>query len=181
MAVGNTHALEKKSKINGSLADNLVKPVSLAAIPIPIRGSAMYAQGIKQYQQVSTQTSIVDADPHRLVQLLFEGAASRISAAKGHIDRKEYDKKSNQINSAINIIGGLQESLNFDAGELAYNLERLYDYLIRRLFEANIANNIETLDEVNGLLLQIKSAWDEIRDQALQVMADQRPSKIKTV
>lgn len=128
----------------------------------------MYAQGIKEYQQVGTQTSIVDADPHRLVQLLFEGALARIASAKGHIARKEYDKKSNQINSAINIIGGLQESLNMDAGELAQNLERLYDYMIRRLFEANVRNSIEMLDEVIGLLSQIKSAWDEIREQALQ-------------
>lgn len=128
----------------------------------------MYAQGIKEYQSVGTQTSIVDADPHRLVQLLFEGALARISAAKGHIARKEYDKKSNQINSAINIIGGLQESLNLDAGELALNLERLYDYMIRRLFEANVRNSVEMLEEVTNLLLQIKSAWDEIREQALQ-------------
>lgn len=127
----------------------------------------MYAQGIKEYQSVGTQTSIVDADPHRLVQLLFEGALARIASAKGHIERKEFDRKSNQINSAINIIGGLQESLNFEAGDLAYNLERLYDYMIRRLFEANIRNNQEMLDEVTGLLLQIKTAWDEIRDQAL--------------
>jgi flagellar protein FliS len=134
------------------------------------RGNAMYAQGIKEYQSVGTQTSIVDADPHRLVQLLFEGAAARIASAKGHIERKEYDKKSNQINSAINIVGGLQESLNFDAGELAQNLEKLYDYMIRRLFEANVRNSIEMLDEVSGLLMQIKSAWDEIREQALQVM-----------
>ncbi|EAR07989.1 flagellar export chaperone FliS [Reinekea blandensis] len=130
----------------------------------------MYAQGIKEYQSVGTQTSIVDADPHRLIQLLFEGAMSRISAAKGHMERKEYDRKSNQINSAINIIGGLQESLNFDAGELAQNLERLYDYMIRRLFEANVRNSVEMLDEVTGLLMQIKSAWDEIRDQALAAM-----------
>ena len=130
----------------------------------------MYAQGIKEYQSVGTQTSIVDADPHRLIQLLFEGAMSRISAAKGHMERKEYDRKSNQINSAINIIGGLQESLNFDAGELAQNLERLYDYMIRRLFEANVRNSVEMLDEVTGLLMQIKSAWDEIRDQALSAM-----------
>ncbi len=129
----------------------------------------MYAQGIKEYQSVGTQTSIVDADPHRLVQLLFEGATARIASAKGHIERKEFDKKSNQINSAINIIGGLQESLNFDAGELAYNLERLYDYMICRLFESNIRNDIGMLDEVSALLLQIKSAWDEIRDQALQL------------
>ncbi len=135
----------------------------------------MYAQGIKEYQSVGTQTSIVDADPHRLVQLLFEGATARISSAKGHIERKQYDKKSSQINSAINIIGGLQESLNFDAGELAYNLEKLYDYMIRRLFEANVRNSIEMLDEVNGLLLQIKSAWDEIRDQALETFSGNQP------
>ncbi|MDX1473864.1 MAG: flagellar export chaperone FliS [Reinekea sp.] len=135
----------------------------------------MYAQGIKEYQSVGTQTSIVDADPHRLVQLLFEGATARISSAKGHIERKQYDKKSSQINSAINIIGGLQESLNFDAGELAYNLEKLYDYMIRRLFEANVRNSVEMLDEVNGLLLQIKSAWDEIRDQALETLGGNQP------
>lgn len=127
----------------------------------------MYAQSIKNYQSIGTQTSIVDADPHRLIQLLFEGAASRIAAAKGHIDRKEYDKKSSQINSAISIIGGLQDSLNLDAGEIAQNLERLYNYMIRRLFEASIRNDIAMLDEVSQLLSQIKSAWDEIRDEAL--------------
>lgn len=137
----------------------------------------MYAQGIKEYQSVGTQTSIVDADPHRLIQLLFEGAAARIASAKGHIERQELDKKSAQINSAINIIGGLQESLNFDAGELAYNLEKLYDYMIRRLFEANVRNSVEMLDEVNGLLLQIKSAWDEIRDQALQHIEGQQQNQ----
>jgi len=169
--------MKKRSKIKKQSVDNLIKPNRMALIRISnLRGGVMYAQGIKEYQKVSTQTSIVDADPHRLVQLLFEGATSRISAAKGHIERKEYDKKSNQINSAINILGGLQESLNFDAGELAYNLERLYDYLIRRLFEANIRNDIGMLEEVNGLLMQIKSAWDEIRDQALQTMGNQRPA-----
>lgn len=127
----------------------------------------MYAQSIKNYQSIGTQTSIVDADPHRLIQLLFEGAASRIAAAKGHIDRKEYDKKSSQINSAISIIGGLQDSLNLDAGEIAQNLERLYNYMIRRLFEASIRNDVTMLDEVSQLLNQIKSAWDEIRDEAL--------------
>lgn len=127
----------------------------------------MYAQGIKQYQTVSTETSIMDADPHRLIQLLFEGALARISTAKGHIERKEYDRKSQALNSAIDIIGGLQDSLNTDTGELALNLERLYDYMIRRLFEANVRNDNAILDEVTDLLVQIKSAWDAIRDEAL--------------
>ncbi|PTY37322.1 flagellar export chaperone FliS [Saccharospirillum sp. MSK14-1] len=127
----------------------------------------MYAQGIKQYQTVSTETSIMDADPHRLIQLLFEGALARISTAKGHIERKEYDRKSQSLNSAIDIIGGLQDSLNTDTGDLALNLERLYDYMIRRLFEANVRNDNSILDEVTDLLVQIKSAWDAIRDEAL--------------
>lgn len=132
------------------------------------RGSTpMYAQGIKQYQTVSTETSIMDADPHRLIQLLFEGALARISTAKGHIERKEYDRKSQALNSAIDIIGGLQDSLNTDTGDLALNLERLYDYMIRRLFEANVRNDNSILDEVTDLLVQIKSAWDAIRDEAL--------------
>lgn len=128
----------------------------------------MYAQGIKQYQSVSTETSIMDADPHRLIQLLFEGALARISTAKGHMERKQYDRKSEMINSAIDIVGGLQESLNMDAGELATNLERLYDYMIRRLFEANARNDVAILDEVAGLLIEVKTSWDAIRDQALE-------------
>ncbi|GGX50640.1 B-type flagellar protein FliS [Saccharospirillum salsuginis] len=127
----------------------------------------MYAQGIKQYQSVSTETSIMDADPHKLIQLLFEGALARISTAKGHMERKEYDRKSKMINSAIDIIGGLQDSLNMETGDLAMNLERLYDYMIRRLFEANARNDQTILDEVSGLLSQIKTAWDDIREQAL--------------
>ncbi|WP_229805292.1 flagellar export chaperone FliS [Saccharospirillum salsuginis] len=131
------------------------------------RGEFMYAQGIKQYQSVSTETSIMDADPHKLIQLLFEGALARISTAKGHMERKEYDRKSKMINSAIDIIGGLQDSLNMETGDLAMNLERLYDYMIRRLFEANARNDQTILDEVSGLLSQIKTAWDDIREQAL--------------
>lgn len=135
------------------------------------RGKPMYAQGIKQYQSVSTETSIMDADPHRLIQLLFEGALARISTAKGHMERKEHDRKSEKINAAIDIIGGLQDSLNTDTGEVALNLERLYDYMIRRLFEANARNDLAILDEVTDLLVQIKSAWDGIRDEALAGLA----------
>lgn len=88
--------------------------------------------------------------------------------------RKEYDKKSRMINSAIDIVGGLQDSLNTDTGELALNLERLYDYMLRRLFEANARNDEAILDEVAGLLSQIKSSWDAIRDEAT---AQNRPGK----
>ena len=131
----------------------------------------MYARGAKQYQSVSVETSIMDADPHRLIQLLIDGALARMSAAKGHIERNEIEQRNNMINKAIKIISGLQESLNMEAGEIAENLERLYDYMSRRLFEANLKNDVEIVDEVITLMTEIKSAWDGIRDEALQLSA----------
>jgi len=127
----------------------------------------MISQGIKQYKSLDLETSIMDADPHRLIQLLFEGAVARLSAAKGHIERGAIEERSKSINSVVQIIGGLRESLNMDAGELALNLERLYDYMERRLFEANINSDEAIVDEVLGLLNQIKNAWDDIRPEVL--------------
>lgn len=127
----------------------------------------MYNMGAKQYQAMDVETGIMDADPHRLIQLLFEGALARLAKAKGHIERGEIEQRNNTINSVITIIGGLKDSLNLDAGELALTLERLYDYMENRLFEANIRNDGAGIDEVARLLGEIKTGWDGIRDQAL--------------
>lgn len=131
----------------------------------------MYSRAAKQYQSVSTQTSVMDADPHRLIQLLIDGALDRMAAAKGHIERNEIEQRNNMLNSAIKIISGLQESLNMDAGEIAMNLERLYDYMTRRLFEANLKNDPVIVDEVIRLMTEIKTAWDGIREEALKDVA----------
>lgn len=131
----------------------------------------MYARAAKQYQTVGNQTGVMDADPHRLIQLLIDGALDRMAAARGHIERNEIEQRNKMLNAAIKIISGLQESLNMDAGEVAANLERLYDYMTRRLFEANVKNDAEIVDEVIRLLTEIKDAWDGIRDEALQEMA----------
>lgn len=131
----------------------------------------MYARGAKQYQSVGVETSIMDADPHRLIQLLIDGALARMAAARGHIERNEIEERNAMINKAIKIISGLQESLNMDAGEISQNLERLYDYMSRRLFEANLKNDVAILDEVIHLMTEIKTAWDGIRDEALKLSA----------
>ena len=131
----------------------------------------MYARGAKQYQSVGVETSIMDADPHRLIQLLIDGALARMAAARGHIERNEIEQRNAMINKAIKIIAGLQESLNMDAGEISQNLERLYDYMSRRLFEANLKNDVAILDEVINLMTEIKTAWDGIRDEALNLSA----------
>ncbi|MCW8907953.1 MAG: flagellar export chaperone FliS [Sedimenticola sp.] len=118
---------------------------------------------LTQYNSVSVNSGIEDATPHRLVQMLMEGALDKIAAAKGHMVRNEPAEKGRFISWAISIISGLQSSLDMEAGgELSRNLDDLYDYMVRRLGEAGANNDPAILDEVSSLLLEVKSAWDVI-------------------
>lgn len=120
-------------------------------------------KALRQYQQVNAQSGVAYASPHRLIQMLMEGALERIAVAKGCIQRQDIAAKGEQIGKAVDIIGGLREGLNHEAGgEIAANLDALYDYLQRRLLEANLHSDITTLDEVADLLRPIKEAWDAI-------------------
>ena len=125
-------------------------------------------KGLKAYQQVNTQTSITDADPHRLIQLLYNGALERINMAKARMQAKDFEGKGKLIIKAIEIIGGLRNFLDFEkGGELSARLEGLYDYMERTLFEANAKNDIAKLDEVASLLHAVKEGWDGIRNEVV--------------
>ncbi|MDC0663838.1 flagellar export chaperone FliS [Marinobacter sp. SS21] len=125
--------------------------------------------GLQAYQRVSTQTSITDADPHKLIQLLYNGALERINMAKARMQAGDIEGKSRLIGKAIEIVGGLKSFLDFErGGELAERLEGLYDYMERTLFEANARNDVAKLDEVASLLRQIKEGWDGIREEVVQ-------------
>ena len=122
---------------------------------------------LNQYSQTAVQTGIESASPHRLIQMLMEGALGKIAVAKGHMERSEIRDKGQQIGCAISIIEGLKLSLDHEkGGEIARNLEDLYIYMGRRLVEANRINDTSVLDEVSDLLRQIKEAWDAIADAA---------------
>ena len=120
---------------------------------------------MKQYQQVSVHRGIMAASPHRLVHMLMEGALEKIALAKGNMTNNEIANKGENISKAIAIIGGLQSSLNKDAGgEIAENLNSLYDYMSHRLVIANLRNDENILDEIAGLMVEIKMGWDGIPD-----------------
>lgn len=128
--------------------------------------------GLQAYQRVNTQTSITDADPHRLIQLLYNGALERINMAKARMQAKDYEGKGKLITKAIEIVGGLRSFLDFEkGGDLAARLEGLYDYMERTLFEANAKNDMAKLDEVADLLRFIKDGWDGIREEAVSQTA----------
>ena len=118
---------------------------------------------MKQYQSVNAQAQAVDASPHRLIQMLMEGGLTRIAQARGAMERQQTAMKGELIGKAIAIIGGLREGLDLQqGGELAANLDNLYQYMVSRLLEANVKNDAAPLDEVAGLLRNVKSGWDAI-------------------
>ena len=128
--------------------------------------SFMQRRGARQYGKVAVGSEVNFATPHRLVQMLMEGAVEKIAIAKGHMDRQEFAEKGKHINWAVSIINGLRSSLNLEeGGEIAQNLDSLYDYMVRRLMEANLKNDVAILDEISSLVLEIKSAWDAIPDE----------------
>lgn len=121
---------------------------------------------MRQYQQVSVHSGIMDASPHRLVQMLMEGALEKIALAKGYMVNDEIANKGENISKAIAIVGGLKTSLNYDSGgEIAENLSNLYDYMANRLVIANLRNDKSILDEVASLMADIKMGWDGIPDE----------------
>lgn len=114
---------------------------------------------VGQYRTVNAYGA-ASGDPAQLVLRLLDGAIDRIASARGHMHRQEIAAKGQAIGKAIGIIDGLRAVLDQNAGgTIAANLEALYDYMSRRLVEANFTNDRQGLDEVIALLDEIRSGW----------------------
>ncbi len=121
--------------------------------------------GVNAYQSVRASGAVGGATREQLVQMLLDGALTRIATAKGHIQRGEAAQKGEQIGKAISIVEGLKASLNPEAGEISANLGDLYSYISGRLLTASTSEDTAILDEVGDLLREIKSAWDVLASQ----------------
>jgi len=120
---------------------------------------------VKAYSNVAIESKAHSSDPHKLILMLYQGALLSIASAKNQMLRNEIAAKGKSISQAISIINdGLKASLDLNVGgELALNLSDLYSYMIQRLLQANMKNNTAILDEVTTLLLELRGAWESIR------------------
>ena len=82
-----------------------------------------------------------------------------------HIQHKNIQEKSKSIARASRIVLGLQGALDFEkGGDLANNLNELYGYVTRRLLHVNARNDLDALEEIFGLMNEIRSAWEGVPD-----------------
>jgi flagellar secretion chaperone FliS len=121
----------------------------------------MSTTGLQSYRKVTALGNLAEASPYQVVQLMLDALVSRVAEASGHIERGEVAAKGEKIGKALGIIEALVLGLDKDrGGELALNLERLYDYVARTLLKANLENRVDLLKEVSSLLREIKLGWD---------------------
>jgi len=136
----------------------------------------MYArQAANAYAQVGAQTGAMSASPHKLIVMLYDGARSAIAQARFHLESGNVQDKGKSISKAIEIIdNGLRAVLDHGAGgDIAASLEQLYDYMSRRLLQANLRNDVALLNEVDQLLEGLASAWVQIGDPTQPAAAPQ--------
>ncbi|MGA1073403.1 MAG: flagellar export chaperone FliS [Pseudohongiellaceae bacterium] len=108
-----------------------------------------------------TQTKADTADSHELVKLLFQGLTDRIAAARNALERGERMERADCVTRAQKILFGLRQTLDFEqGGELARNLDSLYDYCTRRLTEGHAREDDTVFQEVHELMVQIRDAWN---------------------
>ncbi len=133
--------------------------------------------GINAYKSVGVKNDLAVADPHRVIQLLMQGALENMAKAKGAIDRKDYATKSQTMSKAMTIIAALQNSLDMKVGgEVSQNLWSLYDFMLNHLMMASRESSIQKVDDVLEIMLKIKSAWDSIpqneKEKGFQLLAE---------
>ena len=118
---------------------------------------------LKSYRKVSLDSEIAVASPHRIIQMMFAGGLERLAQSRYAIENNDMKNKGLLIGKAIGIINGLNSSLNMDeGGEIAANLSQLYDFIIMKVTEANIQNDVKAIDDAVGVLRTLKEGWDAI-------------------
>lgn len=107
------------------------------------------------------QNSVTTASPGELTLMLYNGCIKFIGLAKKSIEDKNIEQRNHYIQRAQAIISELMSTLNMDI-EISKEMLPLYDYMQRRLTEANIKNDIAILDEVVALVTEFRDTWKEV-------------------
>ena len=112
------------------------------------------------------QTSVTTCNPMKLVVMLYDGAINFLKESIEDIGKKEIKNKIIAINRAKDIITELNNSLKCEiGGEFALTLRRLYYFMDRHLFQANLNNNTQAIHEVIKLLSTLREAWQDAYNQ----------------
>lgn len=126
--------------------------------------TSVSSRAASAYQQVNVETAVSQADPHQLVNMLFEGLLKNVGAARAAMARGDIAAKGMLINKAVRIIDeALKPALNLaQGGDIAANLNGLYGYCSLRLTEANLRNDDAALADVVRVIEPLADGWKQM-------------------
>lgn len=120
-------------------------------------------KAFQAYKETGTSTAIMDATPHQLTALLFKAVLDKLAIAEGAIERADVPYKCDAISKATNILLELKSTLDLtNGGYIASELNRLYEFSISELLEANLQNSVEKICSVRAVISEINEAWIQI-------------------
>ena len=129
-----------------------------------LRGVFQYAKGSDR------EAEVMNASPHRLIQILMESLNGYLAAGKGALERKDTPAATQALTRAQAIIVELRMSINHEkGGEAMATIDSVYDFMGRHLSEARAGNNAKAVQEVIIAFKPIKEAWDAVEDEAKKV------------
>jgi flagellar protein FliS len=111
----------------------------------------------QSYQQNSVNT----ASPGELTLMLYNGCLKFITLAKKAIRDNNVEAKNTNLIKAQNIIHEFMVTLNMDV-KVSSELMTMYDYLHRRLIEANVKSDLAILEEVEGFVTELRDTWKQV-------------------
>ena len=128
---------------------------------------------LQAYKKVSIDSQLSAASPHKVIQMLMAGAIERLIQGKAAMQQGNIAVKGERLGKALDIVISLRTCLSMDdGGDIASNLDSLYDFMIRQISQANQNNEPQPIDDVVDMLREIKSAWDQIPTEFHNLTAD---------
>ena len=124
---------------------------------------------LQQYGNVQHDAQAEFASAHEKTLMLFDGAITFIGVALQAIARSDYELKGKMISKSIAVVNGLKDCLDMSHGELPSNLHDLYEYMVEKLFQANLTTDVEAIKEIQLLLKTVRESWAQIPSQMHQI------------
>lgn len=121
----------------------------------------MYGNTSSAYKTYATN-GVTTAPPAKLVLMLYEGAIKFCRLAEMAIEKENPERRNVNLIKAQDILTELRVTLNQEAGEVAIQLEQLYEYMYRELVQANIRNDQVKVIHVREMLADLKDVWKQI-------------------
>jgi flagellar secretion chaperone FliS len=111
--------------------------------------------------EVYLRNQVTTAKPEELTLMLYNGGIKFLHQAKLAIEKKELPKAHAAIMKTQDIISELMSTLDMEY-EISNSLLSLYDYMMRRLIEANLSKDISIIDEIENMLIELKNTWAQV-------------------